>query len=83
MLKNILNLEGAQELSKEQQKAVTGGKRYRNMIGTGGFYHSDSISGAVGCECTWQEKSGLFGNWVDVTGPCPADGNLEYSCVPA
>ena len=28
MLKNILNLEGAQKLSKNEQKEITGGKYY-------------------------------------------------------
>lgn len=28
MLKNILNLEGAQKLSKEEQKSILGGKKF-------------------------------------------------------
>ena len=31
MLKDILNLEGAQELSKNQQKAVNGGKKCQSI----------------------------------------------------
>ena len=84
MLKNILSLDGAQELSKEQQKVVTGGRRIRNLQGTGGFYSNTSIDGPVACECTWETTSGIFnsGGWVKVTGPCPAGTMESLSCVP-
>ncbi len=40
MLKNILNLEGAQELSKQQQKAVNGGQKCQSRP-AGGLFEND------------------------------------------
>jgi len=51
MLKNILNLEGAQQLSKNEQKEINGGKPAPIGCGTGG-----SLSNINSCLC----KSGVY-----------------------
>ena len=80
MLKNILNLEGAQKLSKEQQRNIVGGRlQIRNMKSTGRFHSFTSVDDPSACECTWQANDGS--GWVDVVGACPT-GPLEYSCIP-
>ena len=40
MLKNILNLEGAQKLTKNEQKSINGGKSYVPACAEGGFLSS-------------------------------------------
>ena len=87
MLKNILNLEGAQLLSKEEQKNLNGGKRngtMSNLQGTGNFVYSGGS--AVACECTFDIWVGAFlgigGHNESHTGPCPAQTMESMSCIP-
>ncbi|WP_420571731.1 hypothetical protein [Kordia sp.] len=83
MLKNILDLDGVQELNKSQQHAINGGKRIRNLQGTGNIWYTGGQAQA--CECSYEVKEGGFlgigGTWTTHYGPCPV-GNLEYSCIP-
>ncbi|WP_344727622.1 hypothetical protein [Corallibacter vietnamensis] len=80
MLKNILDLEGVAVLDKKQQKEITGGRRIRNLQGTGNIMVYNG--GVYACECTWEVKEGLFGSWQQQTGPCPAQTMESLSCVP-
>lgn len=74
MLKNILSLEGAQELSKQQQKAVNGGRKCE-MRPADGFYENDGEGtgtyngGIVANRCEVRCRPSFlgigFGNWSE------------------
>ncbi len=58
MLKNILNLEGALQLSKTEQKEITGGITPTTGCGVGGYRSNISI-----CVC-------VSGTWNSTTQTC-------------
>jgi len=67
MLKNILNLEGAQKLSKNEQKSVSGG-------GAGGTI---GCSGQTQCEVDCPEGGYCGPVWSNTTG---GSWSCEYVC---
>lgn len=73
MLKDILNLEGAQELSKSQQKAVNGGEKckYTPNVHDGIVNSIDEPSCTKSCRPSFLGIG--FGSWEVVAQevPCP------------
>jgi len=54
MKKSLLNLEGAQELSKNEQKNITGGRRLALPLGCGGDGSFITVNGKkVCCYIPW------------------------------
>lgn len=66
MLKNILNLEGATILKKEEQKSINGGKEYTcSRVKSHEFLYSPEGQ-AVAEKCIWECSDG-----IDRAGGCP------------
>jgi hypothetical protein len=59
MLKNILNLNGAQELSKNAQKVITGGGPIQQQCGDG-----CDVNGCPSNEECIEFREGTLGNWT-------------------
>ena len=79
MLKNILNLEGVAQLSKEEQKNVNGGMRLVNASCTGNTMTVGESTTVYECHYDGQ-RTFLGFNWgspveldpSNAYGPCPA-----------
>ncbi len=67
MLKNILEMEGAQELSKEQQRSVNGGQKCRTISVTNDTFTDNTLSPAMPQTCTIECRPSFlgigFGSW--------------------
>jgi len=77
MLKDILNLEGAQELSKNQQRAINGGgQKCQTLSVTNEIFDSgpDSISPPQEQTCVIRCRPSFigigFGSWTTQTVGC-------------
>ena len=68
MLKNISNINGAQELSNKEQKSVKGG------------FGFPSLPGNDCCACTFFPAGSPFMVFITQSCeiPCPEDGSMEF-----
>jgi hypothetical protein len=61
MLKNILNVEGVQQLTKNEQKEINGGKPWIPVCGGTGWY-SDEASCIANQHNVWEVETGCCYN---------------------